>query len=254
MVARDVPFPVLAERLKELYVETSARHFRLGAKRMTDSRISLLTGLQRKDIRAVRARLAVDDAPETQSAGQLPRVVAQWMGAGTFTEKSGKPRRLPRTAEEGPSFDSLVAEVSRDVHPRTVLDELVRLGLVEHDEDDCVRLVTSGFVPRRGETELLGYFGANLGDHVEAAVSNLLASPEPGPFFERSVHYNQLTSEALEELDVLARRLQQDALSELSARALVLQQRDDGREATTGRFRCGTYIYHEMNTDEVETE
>jgi hypothetical protein len=201
--------------------------------------------LQRKDIRAVRARLeAAGDGTEPPGAGPLPRMLARWIGGPPYVDETGAPRSLPRTAPVGPSFESLAAEVSRDIHPRTVLDELIRLGLVHHDTgDDRVNLIAPAYLPSRDDAALLGYLGANLGDHAEAAAANLLAAPEPGPFFERAVHYNQLTPDALDELEQLARRLQDEALSALNARALALQQRDAGEDAATGRFRCGAFVY-----------
>lgn len=245
MIARRLPYPELAEKLKELYVDSCARHFRLGGKRLTDSRISLLTGLQRKDIRAVRARLeGGGSGAEPPGAGPLPRLLARWIAGPPYADETGAPRGLPRAASGGPSFESLAAEVSRDIHPRTVLDELIRLDLVSHDrDDDRVSLIASAYLPSRDDAALLGYFGANLGDHAEAAAANLLAAPEPGPFFERAVHYNQLTPDALDELEEMARRLQGEALSALNARALALQQRDAGAAAATGRFRCGAFVY-----------
>ena len=251
MIARGLPYPELAEKLKELYVEACARHFRLGAKRLTDSRISLLTGLQRKDIRVLRARLeGVEEDVEPPGAGPLPRVLARWTGAPPYVDATGAPRSLPRVATDGPSFEALVAEVSRDIHPRTVLDELSRLDLVRHSpEDDRVSLIASAYLPHRDDAALLGYFGANLGDHAEAAATNLMTAPEPGPFFERAVHYNQLTPEALDELDQLARHLQGEALAALNTRALALQQRDAGAETATGRFRSGTFAYRTRKED-----
>ncbi len=108
---------------------------------------------------------------------------------------------------------------------------------------DEVSLVASAFVPARDEAALAEYFGANLGDHASAAVENILVAPEPGPFFERAVHYNQLTPEALDELDALVRELQDGALAMLNRRALELQDRDDGAQGATGRFRCGAFVY-----------
>lgn len=245
MIARGLTYPELSERLKGLYVETCALHFRLGGKRLTDSRVSLLTGLQRKDVRALRARL--ETAPEaigTAGAGPLPRVVARWLAGPPYAAAAGAPESLPRSAAAGPSFETLVAEVSRDIHPRTVLDELLRLGLASLDPDaDRVTLAATAYLPRRDEAALIGYYGANLGDHAEAAAANLLAAPEPGPYFERAVHYNQLTPAALDELEDLARRLQGEALAELNARALALQRRDAGDPAAVGRFRCGAFVY-----------
>ena len=171
MIARGLTYPELAETLKQLYVDACARHFHLGGKRLTDSRISLLTGLQRKDIRALRARLeGVEEDVEPPGAGPLPRVLACWNGAQPYVDATGAPRSLPRVATDGPSFEALVAEVSHDIHPRTVLDELSRLGLVRHNpEDDRVSLIASAYLPHRDDAALLGYFGANLGDHVEVA-------------------------------------------------------------------------------------
>lgn len=244
MIARGLRYPELGEMLKALYVDACEKHFRLGEKRLTDSRISLLTGLQRKDVRAVRSHIEdVGTEAGSSGAGPLPRVVARWLGGAPYSD--GAPRALHRAASDGsPSFETLVAEVSRDIHPRTVLDELKRQGLVDHDiRTDMVVLLAPAFLPNRDEDALLGYFGANLGDHAEAATANLEASPGPGPYFERAVHYNKLTPDALAELEALARQLQSDVLSRLNTEALTLQQRDAGDDAATGRFRCGAFVY-----------
>lgn len=246
-IARGVRFQELAEMLKEIYVAASLAHFQIGKKRLTDSRISLLTGLQRKDVRSLRERLTEsrDESPDSAGAGLLPRVLAHWVTGASYCNSRGNPKVLPRIGD-GKSFGTLVAEVSRDVHPRTVLDELMRLGLAEHDKDrDEVSLLETAFLPSRDETALFGYFGANLGDHAEAATRNLQAAPEPGPFFERAVHYNRLSQKSLDELNDLARQLQSDALSKLNARSLELQIRDAKLQDASGRFRCGAFIYHE---------
>ncbi len=256
MVSRGLRFPDLSDALKELYVDACERHFQLGDKRLTDSRISLLTGLQRKDVRDIRARLA-KAGPETdrEGAGPLARVVARWLADTAYRSAAGAPCPLRRAAKDnGPSFERLVADVSRDVHPRTVLDELKRQDLVDHDgESDMVSLRTDAYLPSRDETALLGYFGANLGDHAEAAAANLEAAPEPGPCFERAVHYNELTPDALAELNALAGRLQSDVLAKLNAEALALQQRDAGADTATGRFRCGAFVYT-LQRETRETE
>ena len=246
LIARGLRYPELGDMLKELYVDASERHFSIGGKRLTDSRISLLTGLQRKDVHALRSKPG-DRATEADAAGAgpLPRVLAQWLAGAPYCDASGAPRPLHRAPAGGsPSFEALVAEVSRDIHPRTVLDELKRQDLVDHDAaSDMVTLRTPAFLPAHDDAALAGYFGANLGDHAEAASANLDAAPDPGPFFERAVHYNKLTPEALGELEALARKLQSDALAELNAEALALQKRDAGVETATGRFRCGAFVY-----------
>ena len=191
-----------------------------------------MTGLQRKDIKGLRVRRE-EAAPH--GAGPLPRVVAAWQAAGGgVLDRAG--------------FEEIVRGVSQDIHPRTVLDELRRLEMIEA-QDGAIRLVTEAFVPRRDEAALMGYLGNNLGDHAAAAVANAEAMPEPGPFFERAVHYNGLSPAALDELEQLSRRLHGEALATINARAKALQDRDRGRGGATGRFRCGAFVYREDPCD-----
>ena len=51
-----------------------------------------------------------------------------------------------RTPEEA-SFEQLAQSISRDFHPRSILDELVRLGLADV-QAETVRLRATSFVPR----------------------------------------------------------------------------------------------------------
>jgi len=241
VVARGVPFQELSDWLKELYLAVATRHFTEPGKRITVSRLSVLTGLQRKDIKAIRARLETNSPGALQGAGHLPRVIAHWRAAPGYQDGAGRPLALPRTSGNGASFEALVAEISRDVHPRSVLDALVRLDLVVTDGSD-VCLTAEAFVPGGDQAALMHYLGANLGDHAQAAVENVLTDDTPAPNFERAVHYNRLTPAALADLEALARRLQQQAMEQINARALAYQRAGRNDATATGRFRCGAYI------------
>ena len=89
----------------------------------------------------------------------------------------------------------------------------------------------------------MGYFGANLGDHAEAASKNILAAPDAGPYMERAVHYNRLTEDSVAELDALSRQTLSDALRTINTRAAELQQRDADQHDATLRFRAGAFVY-----------
>ena len=237
-IARRFGFPAFAELLKGVYVDVAESRFRLNDRRLTDSRVSLLTGLQRRDVRALRAGDGAVTG-EAAPAGPLPRVVARWSGGLRWQDRRGRPLPLPR---RGPrSFESLVAEVSRDIHPRTVLDQLLAEGAVAWDaEAETVTLLAGAYLPR-DEAARLAYLGANLGDHAEAAAENLLA--EPPPFVERAAHYNQLSPASLAALDSLARTLLGEALARINAEALKRQDADRATGEASGRFRAGAFIY-----------
>ena len=246
MIARGNRFGWASDRLKEAFLDAAEAAFPIDGKRLTDSRISLLTGLQRKDIKALRNR--GPDATPATGHGPLPRIVAAWHSAPGYQGNDGQPFPLPRSVQDGPSFETLVAQVSRDIHPRTVLDELHRQHLVQLDGDTVI-LTTNAVIPAGDDTAMLGYLGANLGDHAEATVDNLSAPPGSAPFFERAVHYNRLTPTALDELEAFARREQSATLARINVRALDLQRSGAGDPDATGRFRCGAFIYRADLTD-----
>ena len=54
MLAQGITYPAVSEVLKELFVEVADRDFRIAGKAQTDSRVSLLSGVHRKDVKRLR--------------------------------------------------------------------------------------------------------------------------------------------------------------------------------------------------------
>src|SRR4051812_30363392 len=247
MLARGMTFAYASELLKSLFVEVADRDFRLDGKVPTDSRVSLVSGVHRKEVSRLREVLesGEETVPEAVSLGA--QVVAQWMGAAPYVDAAGQPRPLARFASEGAelSFEALVARVNRDIRPRVVLDEWLRLGVVNIDDDGRVRLHTGAFVPSKGFDEMSFYFGHNLHDHAAAAVHNLLGG-EP-PFMERSVHYDGLSADAVEKLARQAGTLGMETLVAVNKNALSLTRRGGTTSLPRQRMTFGVYFYAEAS-------
>lgn len=251
MIAQGLRFPYAAERLKEAFAQAALRDFKLEAKKPTMSRVSLLTGLQRKDVKAITTRLA-DESEVSAPAepGLIPKIIARWRGLKRYRLPDGQLKSLPRSAtKRAASFEGLVAEISKDVHHRTILDELLRQGLIDYDHDQQIITMTAeAFLPRADDPARLDYFGANLGDHAEAAARNIASTKKP-PFFERAAHYNGLSSTSVAKLDKLARREFDKALARINEQALTLQAKDlaagEAAEKGVERFRAGAFVFHQ---------
>ena len=171
MLKKGVTYTSFANLLKQVFVDVAEHEFRLDDKPPTDSRISLLTGVHRKDVRRLRAKASEDESslPEVISFGA--HLVSVWLNNPPFCERPGRPLPLARLASTGGagSFDALVAQVSTDIRARVVLDEWLRLGVVRLDEQDRVHLQALAFIPQRGFDEKIAYFRHNLHDHACAA-------------------------------------------------------------------------------------
>ena len=235
MLARGITLPYLTELIKSMLVEVAESDFRLDGKPASDSRVSLLTGVHRKDVnRLRRGKNGVDGAdgaandiekiPPVVSLGA--QLVAQWLGNPQFLNAEGHPLPLPRNISEGgaQSFEALVAGLNSDIRSRVVLDEWLRLGVVNIDEQRMVCLNTQAFVPARGFDEKAFYFGHNLHDHAAAAAHNLLGQ-EP-PFLERSLHFNGLSAGAITELAAQSKKLGMQALVAVNKAAVAREARE----------------------------
>lgn len=254
MLARGLNYPYLAELLKGLFVEVADKEFQLGEKASTDSRVSLLSGVHRKDVSRLRAVLATDDDIESRVVSLGAQLVARWLGSSEYVDGQGKAQPLPRYASEGGdcSFEALVASVSSDIRSRVVLDEWLRLGVVHLDDEHRVCLNTEAFVPTKGFDEKVFYFGHNLHDHAAAAVSNLLGAQGAGgkalaPFMERSVYYDELSPDSITRLAEQSRALGMETLLAMNKTALEAEAKDQSESPGGPRQRMtfGIYFYSE---------
>ena len=248
MLARAITYPYLCELLKALFVEVADRDFRIGGKTPTDSRVSLVTGVHRKEVNRLRQEMGPDaqTVPSVVSLGA--QLVAVWLGSGRYLDEDGQPRPLARFASEGGelSFGALVAGVNSDIRPRVVLDEWLRLGVVHFDEERRVCLNVQAFVPAQGFDEKAFYFGHNLHDHAAAAAHNLGGGGKP--FLERSVHYDALSAPSIAVLAAQSGQIGMKALLAINKSAMALESTDAGDTAPRQRMTFGIYFYTEPAT------
>ncbi|GAB4178747.1 MAG: DUF6502 family protein [Rhodocyclaceae bacterium] len=244
LLTHGIRYPVLIEMLKSEFVHCADRDFGLPHKAQSDSRISLLTGVHRKDVRRLRGQPVAEDAvPSSVSLGGL--IVARWLANPAFVDSRGRPLPLPRLRRQGGehSFEALVESLSKDMRARVVLDEWLRLGVAALDPEDRVCLKVSAFVPKKGLEEKAHYFGQNAADHLAAIGANL-AGPEPR-FLERSVHYTGLGEDAVRKLAQLAERDGMKALHSVNRRASALKAASEKTMDSTRRMNFGIYFYSE---------
>lgn len=236
-----VTWPTLASLLREAYVEMADCEFGIEGKAQTTTRVSLLTGIHRKEVR--RLRDADDEEGSAAASASLgAQLVARWTGDPRFLDRDGAPLPLERRGD-APSFEHLVESVSKDIRARAVLDEWFRLGVVQADESNRVVLNRAAFVPERGFDEKAFFFGRNLGDHVAAAAHNL-RGVDP-PLLERSVFYDDLSPDSVAELEAVAGRLGEEALAEINRRAFALQARDEAASNATTRMTFGVFFFRD---------
>lgn len=255
LLARGITCTVFCDMVRATYIKVAESEFKLDDKPQTDSRISLLTGIHRREVNRVRNEKE-DRITLSRHASLSAQLLAIWSGDQEYVDDQGNPIPLPRLASKGSekSFESLVQSISKDFRARVVLDEWLRQGVVRMDEDDNVHLSPEAFLQPGDMGEKIYYFGKNIHDHMAATVHNL--SGNAPPYLERCVFYDRLSAESVRELSDYARSTGMRALQAVNRRAAALQKADQGRADTAYRINFGIYNFSAMEAsdDEVSTK
>jgi hypothetical protein len=225
-VGKGITIQMIEERLREAFVQAARLvHADLPSSRLT-SRISATTGLTRREIARLESQPTREREPRRSPVTEL---FMRWLADPALRTPAGKPLLLPRQGP-APSFEALAQSVTRDVHPRTLLEELCRLRLAEHDVGtDTVRVLQEAFVPRGDWARMVGYLGDNVGDHLRAATANVLG--DGSQELEQAIFADELSGESLAQARSLMMQQWRNMLSEIAPRLeeLIAADRQAGR-------------------------
>jgi len=226
-----------AVALKTVFLQAAQSELeRIGGKQ-TDSALSLLSGLHRKDVRALLPGILIpafgSDPQGTGRPTPGQQVVTRWL-----TEHDGQPLPFGGPA---PSFEALAVAVSQDIRPRSLLLELVRLGVAE-DGGAEVRLVRQAFIPDSTHGDAARMVAGSTADHLAAAIQNLTGT-DGKTHLEQSVFADGLSPESVRELEQLANQLWRHVLRSSVKLAQPLSDADEAKGGGNMRFRLGMYSY-----------
>jgi hypothetical protein len=246
LLARGVRFARAEELLKAAFVRAGARAFAAEGKAPSVSTLSVATGLRRREVQRLlepaEPHAGTERAsPASNKLSLASQLRLRWTTDPRYVDRQGQPRRLPRQAAEGqPSFASLAAAVSKDVHPRPLLDELVRIGAVVEDGDH-VLLRGRMNTPDRSWDSLVEIGGANVADHLSAVLVNLLTRPRP--LVEQAYFAEGLTQQSAQRAADLAKQMWTQALPDVAAKVQTLLDLDEQAPDNGWRMRIGLYSY-----------
>ena len=193
-LSKGIRIQAVEERLRLAFVQAARDTQPAATSSRVTSRISAATGLTRREVdRLTRAPTVALDAPRSP----ITELFTRWLSDPALRGADNKPTPLPRQGP-APSFEALAQSVTRDVHPRTLLDELCRLQLATLDPvTDQVALLRDAFVPSGDWSRMLGFLGDNVGDHFRAAVANVLQGGKQQ--LEQAIFADELSAESLAE-------------------------------------------------------
>jgi len=248
-----VSYPVFDRVVRGLFVEVAEDDFALPAKKQTDSRVSLVTGIHRKEIARLR-RLPREErnAPPLERS-VVTRVIGRWLAGAPYTDRAGRPRALPYEGHgrARASFARLVGDAGFDGPVRSVLDEMLRVDAVSWRDDGTVVLEREANVPTQDLGTRLDLLGSEPAELFRTIAHNI-EQPD-APWLQRKVIYDNVGADALPTLRAAAREEGETLIRRANA-LLGAQDRDRNPDAPGGarsRVVLATYWFEEpVETDD----
>jgi hypothetical protein len=167
-VRRAVAIQDFETAVRTEYIAAAREEILASGSRPNISRVSATTGIHRRYVTKLW-----DGSSDTSSdgVGLLPRVVSVWSTAPEFLTSDGKPLILPYGPPESP-FNQLVARVSRELHPGTVVFELERLGVIERAATG-IKLLRNSIIARGDSVKAFEILGGDINDLMSAVEGNV---------------------------------------------------------------------------------
>ena len=183
----------LTEVAKGLFIEFSSAELEARGSKVTDSSLSVMTGLHRRDV----TRLKIEGAEPDKANDVVTKVIGQWQSDSRYCDKQGKARVISYGTEAS-EFNKLVCLVSNDITSASVLTELERIGAVQKHADG-LKLIEKTYSPGKSPIKGLRILSDDCDDLVSAVEENLLHTPEIPHMHYRTV-YDRVDSSAIPKL------------------------------------------------------
>lgn len=253
LLRQGVSFAEFSEVAKAVYVEVAVKDFKVAGRRATRTRIAVMTGLTRKEVKRVIDEAVKERYELKTSYNRLGRVLVGWHTDPDFTGPYGMPLELQYEAENQDelTFSVLVRRHSGDMSPRSILDELVRVGAVTEVDGGWFRVVRRDYIPEAQGVHNFERAGSVIRNFVNTIEFNMMKmAPGKGRFERQVVADDGIRLQDVSKFDEYIRERCQNLLEEVDNWLTNLPKPDPKRGDRVVRTGLGIYHYLSEEKDE----
>jgi len=253
LLRNGITFNEISEVIKGAYARVAATDFAVPGRSMSYSRISITTGLARRDIERVlgnedRLRRALES-----NASRIANVLQGWHNDPEFMGPYGFPRDLSfeREVGGGPCFGDLVVRYAADVSPQLMLEELMRVNAAAiAEESGMIKVLKRTYIPEQMAPELIEVFARGVRRYVETIDHNLREQDASRRRFERWVFpdYGIREEDWVPFSDMVRDRLQ-EVIEDLETQFVLFRKPRSGLDQTLS-VGVGLYLYKDDLADD----
>lgn len=228
-----------SELSKSVFVSVATDEFGIGGRPTNVSRVSILTGISRKEVKRQRDLLDAEVPEGSSKTTDATRLLSGWHQDPVYLDPTGQP--LPLPLEGGnPSFRSLFEAYGGDTPEQTLLKELRNAGSIESDAEGRVIAARRYHMPGRLDEGGVRFLGTNLFDHANTLANNVGGDDAP-KWLEGFAVDDHIDPAAVEEFRAFVDARGQQFLEEVDA--WLGRRRADANDPNTTPVRLGLGVY-----------
>jgi len=214
LLRNGIAYGTFSDLAKKVYTDVAYEDFKLDGKKQTVSRVSILTGLTRKEVKRLHELPLEDSVTEEKRYNRAIRVISGWLNDARFCSRDRVPLPLPVEGETG-SFTELVKSYSGDMPVQAMLTELMVSKSVEQ-RDDLVYLIRHAYIPSEDPIENIHILGTDVEELIATIDHNLTHSSDQLRF-QRKVSNHHLSPKHLKSFQQLSAKEAQWLLERLDS-------------------------------------
>jgi hypothetical protein len=248
LLKSGITWKEFADLSRSVFVEVAATEFGLRGRPTNVSRIALLTGLTRREVRKYRESGDATPPQDPRAEDDLnhaSRVLAGWHLDAEFIDELGRPRTLPASGA-GVTFTQLVRRYAGDIPVTALTKELLRSGSIERAGDGGYRAVRRYYMPRAMDGQAVERSGAVVADLVTTIEHNLVREAGEPPRFEGRAQNRHIDPRQLPAFRAFMEREGQAFLERCDEWLSAHEAKPAaGAEVATLRLGAGVYMIQE---------
>jgi len=212
-------------------------------RKITHSRISMLTGINRKEVKQLIEM--GDVAPRHTTANRAVRVLTGWVKDEHFQDKRGEPKPLSYGGEtKEASFEELAYKYSADTTVRVILDELIHVGSVRLDDNGYVVLIEKGYVPVFSHEEMINVGSRALADLANTAAYNIHRPKDSPARLQMTVRYDDVPVQGASYYRAMLKNDAEEFISQQNKNLSSFDRSINPEVEGSGRCKVGVGIYY----------
>jgi hypothetical protein len=254
LLRNGVTWKEAAEVCKQTYVEVARDDYGVHGRPTNASRIAILTGLSRHEVKSVHDNLAEGEPVALARMNRATRLLGGWHNDADFRDVAGNPADLGFAAG-AKSFSDLCRRYAPDIPATAMLKELQRVGAVSEIADGVFKATMRYYMPDSQDPDAVLRTGSVLEDIGNTAAFNLdrdKEAAEPTRFEGRATSADVRAS-AAKELRVYLEDEAQGLLERVDG-WLSRHEKPPTSKRPERRIRLGVGVYQIQDDEKTRRE